>query len=70
MEEAARAARGTVADLAGVPAGRLDQALRGIADTLGRRPGPVLDRFSTASTVLGRAPPRGTKPRITYTEWR
>jgi glutamate-5-semialdehyde dehydrogenase len=43
VEEAARAARGTVADLAGVPAGRLDQALRGIADTLGRRPGPVLE---------------------------
>src|SRR5512140_3018544 len=43
VEEAARAARGTVADLAGVPAERLDQALREIADTLGRRSGPVLE---------------------------
>src|SRR5215467_12320000 len=43
VEEAARAARGTVADLAGVPPERLDAALRGIADTLGRRPGPVLE---------------------------
>src|SRR5215467_8286785 len=42
VEEAARAARGTVADLAGVPPERLDAALRGIADTLGRRSGPVL----------------------------
>ena len=42
VEEAARAARGTVADLAGVPAERLDQALRGIADSLGHRSGPVL----------------------------
>src|SRR5215831_625261 len=42
VEEAARAARGTVADLAGVPAERLDAALRGIADTLGRESGPVL----------------------------
>jgi len=43
VEEAARAARGTVADLAGVAAGRLDQALRGIADRLGRGSGPVLE---------------------------
>ncbi len=42
VEEAARAARGTVADLAGVPGERLDQALRAIADTLGRRSDPVL----------------------------
>src|SRR6516225_1099261 len=42
VEEAGRAARGTVADLAGVPAERLDAALRGIADTLARRSGPVL----------------------------
>src|SRR5215467_7111757 len=42
VEEAARAARGAVADLAGVPAERLDQALRGMADTLGHRAGPVL----------------------------
>ncbi len=34
VEEAARAARGTVADLAGVPGERLDQALRAIADQL------------------------------------
>jgi glutamate-5-semialdehyde dehydrogenase len=43
VEEAARAARGTVADLAGVPAERLDQALRAIADELGRRSAPVLE---------------------------
>ena len=43
VEEAGRAARGTVADLAGVPAERLDAALRGIADTVGRRSGPVLE---------------------------
>jgi glutamate-5-semialdehyde dehydrogenase len=42
VEEAARAARGTVADLAGMPAERLDQALRAIADELGRRSAPVL----------------------------
>ena len=42
VEEAGHAARGTVADLAGVPDERLDQALRGIADILGRRSGPVL----------------------------
>jgi glutamate-5-semialdehyde dehydrogenase len=43
VEEAARAARGTVADLAGVPAERLDQALRAIADELGRRSAAVLE---------------------------
>ena len=42
VEEAARAARGTVADLAAVPAERLDEALRAIADELGRRSAPVL----------------------------
>ena len=42
VEEAARAARGTVADLASVPDGRLDAALRAIADALGRQSGPVL----------------------------
>src|ERR1700759_1429008 len=34
VEEAARAARGTVADLASVPDERLDQALRAIADSM------------------------------------
>jgi glutamate-5-semialdehyde dehydrogenase len=42
VEEAARAARGTAADLSSVPGERLDDALRAIADTLGRRSGPVL----------------------------
>src|SRR4029077_14385813 len=42
VEEAARAARGTVADLAGVPGERLDQALRAIADGLLRSSAPVL----------------------------
>ena len=42
VEEAARSARGTVADLAGVPAERLDQALRAIADGLVRSSAPVL----------------------------
>jgi glutamate-5-semialdehyde dehydrogenase len=42
VEEAARAARGTAADLAGVPGERLDDALRAIAGELGRRSGPVL----------------------------
>ena len=42
VEEAARAARGTVADLASVPDERLDAALRGIAGALGRAAGPVL----------------------------
>ena len=42
VEEAARAARGTVADLAGLPGERLDEALRAIADALGRRSGQVL----------------------------
>jgi glutamate-5-semialdehyde dehydrogenase len=42
VEEAARAAQGTVGDLAGVPGERLDAALRAIADALGRQAGPVL----------------------------
>ena len=42
VEEAGRAARGTVADLAGVPDERLDQALRAIADGLVRNSAPVL----------------------------
>ena len=42
VEEAARAARGTAADLAGLPGERLDEALRAIADALARRSGPVL----------------------------
>jgi glutamate-5-semialdehyde dehydrogenase len=42
VEEAARAARGTAAGLAGVPGERLDEALRAIADALARRSGPVL----------------------------
>ena len=42
VEEAARAARGAVADLAGVPGERLDQALRAIADGLVRGSAPVL----------------------------
>ena len=42
VEEAARAARGTAADLAGVPGERLDDALRAIAGELGRRSAPVL----------------------------
>jgi glutamate-5-semialdehyde dehydrogenase len=39
---AARAARKTVAGLAGVPDGLLDDALRAMADRLGRRAAPVL----------------------------
>jgi glutamate-5-semialdehyde dehydrogenase len=42
VEQAARAARGTVADLASVPGERLDDALRALAGQLGRRSGPVL----------------------------
>jgi glutamate-5-semialdehyde dehydrogenase len=42
VEEAARAARGTVTDLASVPDERLDAALRAIADALGRQAAPVL----------------------------
>ena len=42
VEEAARAARGASAGLASVPGNHLDDALRGIADQLGRQSGPVL----------------------------
>ncbi len=42
VEAAARAARGTVADLASVPGERLDDALRAMADQLHRRAAPVL----------------------------
>jgi len=42
VEAAARAARGTVADLAGAPDGRLDDALRAMADGLGRCAAEVL----------------------------
>jgi glutamate-5-semialdehyde dehydrogenase len=42
VTEAARAARGTVADLASVPDQRLDGALRAIADRLETESGPVL----------------------------
>jgi glutamate-5-semialdehyde dehydrogenase len=42
VEEAARAARGPATDLASVPGERLDDALRAVADRLGRQSGPVL----------------------------
>ncbi|HVQ90686.1 MAG TPA: aldehyde dehydrogenase family protein, partial [Mycobacteriales bacterium] len=59
VEEAARAARGTVADLAGVPGERLDQALRAIADGLVRGSAPVLaaneaDMIAAREAGLGR----------------
>src|SRR6266700_3302206 len=54
VEEAARAARGTVADLAAVPGERLDEALRAIADALARRSGPVLEA-NEADMVAARA---------------
>ena len=43
VERAARAARGASAGLADVPEERLDDALRAIADALGRQAGPVLE---------------------------
>ncbi len=43
VQAAARAARGTVADLAGVPDERLDDALRAMADQLGSRVAGVLE---------------------------
>ncbi len=43
VRAAARAARGTVADLAGVPDERLDDALRAMADQLGSRAAGVLE---------------------------
>src|SRR5256885_17271657 len=55
VEEAARAARGTVADLAGVPGERLDQALRAIADGLVRSSGPVLAANEEDMTAASQA---------------
>ncbi len=43
VEEAARAARGTVADLAGVPDRQLDHALRAMADHIGLHADEVLE---------------------------
>src|SRR5260370_31666864 len=73
VEEAARAARGTVADLAGVPDERLDEALRGIAGALGRAAGAVLAANEADMTaaradglgggVLGRLRPGQAPPR-------
>jgi glutamate-5-semialdehyde dehydrogenase len=54
VKEAARAARATVADLASVPGEQLDDALRAIADQLGRRSGPVL-AANEADVVAARA---------------
>ena len=58
VEEAARAARGTVADLAGVPGERLDQALRAIADGLVRGSAPVLAANEEDMTAARRGRPR------------
>ena len=55
VEEAARAARGTVADLAGVPDERLDQALRAIADSLVRGSAPVLEANEADMTAAREA---------------
>jgi glutamate-5-semialdehyde dehydrogenase len=55
VEEAARAARGTVADLAGVPDERLDQALRAIADGLVRGSAPVLEANEADMTAAREA---------------
>src|SRR5215472_7950 len=54
VEEAARAARATVADLASVPDERLDDALRAIADRLVRLADPVL-AANEADMTAGRA---------------
>jgi glutamate-5-semialdehyde dehydrogenase len=54
VKEAARAARAAVADLASVPGEQLDDALRAIADQLGRRSGPVL-AANEADVVAARA---------------
>src|SRR5690242_11076683 len=59
VEEAARAARGTVADLASVPDERLDAALREIADALGRQAAPVL-AANEADMAAGREAGLGT----------
>src|SRR6266853_3282046 len=56
VEEAARAARGTVADLAGVPDERLDEALRGIAGALGRAAGAVLAANAVQLRALAGVP--------------
>ena len=55
VEEAARAARGTVTDLAGVPAGRLDQALHAIADSLVRNSAAVLEANEADMTAAREA---------------
>ena len=55
VEEAARAARGTVADLAGVPDERLDAALRAIADSLVRGSAPVLEANEADMTAAREA---------------
>src|SRR6204780_671663 len=54
VEAAARAARGTVADLAAAPDEQLDDALRAIADQLGRRADAVL-AANGADIVAARA---------------
>ena len=55
VEEAARAARGTVADLASVPDERLDAALRAIADSLVRGSAPVLEANEADMTAAREA---------------
>ena len=59
VEEAARAARDTAADLASVPDERLDAALRAIADALGRQAAPVL-AANEADMAAGREAGLGT----------
>ena len=54
VEAAARAARGTVAGLAGAPDGLLDDALRAMADRLGARAAQVL-AANEADMAAGRA---------------
>jgi glutamate-5-semialdehyde dehydrogenase len=53
VEEAARAARGTVPGLAEVPSGRLDDALRGMADLLGARAAGVLEANAEDTRAAG-----------------
>ncbi len=55
VEEAARAARSTVADLASVPDERLDAALRAIADSLVRGSAPVLEANEADMTAAREA---------------
>src|SRR2546423_15132535 len=71
VEEAARAARGTVTDLASVPDERLDAALREIADALGRQAAPVL-AANEADMAAGREarPGRGLLGRLRLGEGR